>query len=65
MAKPFDPNAELFHVQCLIPDSEGPKWVVMYESVDRETADQLHADLLRRPGCDPKTVKVVPRFHPE
>lgn len=64
MAKPFDPDATLFHVETLIPDVEGPKWVVMYESVDEETAKHLHADLLRRPLCDPQTVRIVPRFYP-
>ena len=64
MKKPFDPNAELFHVESLVPDAqEGPKWVIMFESLPREQADQLHADLLRRPNCDPNTVRVVPRFY--
>ena len=64
MTKPFDPNAILFNVESQIADSEGPKWVVIFDSVDEETAKSLHADLLRRPLCDPKTVRITHRHYP-
>lgn len=64
MAKPFDPNDELFHVMNRIPDSEGPKWIVIFDSIPKEYADRLASDLKRRPGMNPEDIKVVPRFHP-
>jgi len=63
MTKPFDPDAILFNVESQIADSEGLKWVVVFDSLPKENADQLAADLKRRPLCDPQTVRVSPRHY--
>ena len=63
MTKPFDPDAILFNVECQIADSEGPKWVVIFDSLPKEDADARAADLKRRPLCDPQTVRVSPRHY--
>lgn len=65
MPKPFNPNAELFNVETQIQDPEGPKWIVLFDSLDKEDAEARKQDLLRRPLTDPATVRIRPRFTPE
>lgn len=65
MTKPFDPNAPRFNVQTMVGENEyhEPQWVVMFDSLILEDAEARKADLLRRPLCDPKTVRIVPTHY--
>ena len=62
MSKPFDPNAELFNVQTIVGKNQynESQWVTIFDCLPKEDAEARKADLLRRPLCDPASVRIIP-----
>ena len=63
-AKPFDPNAPCFKVECRLPQTDPDRqhienWVVLFDSLLKEDAEEKAA-FMRRGQPAPGSVRVVP-----